>query len=668
MNIKQYLSGAALAMVALGFTACDGKDEPDYKPAVAPTDTERVFFATNTITQNIDKDDNSFILNVYRPESASDNEMTVQLLSSCAEEGVLSTSDYRSIITVPTEVTFAEGMPFAEIKIQYDAAAMVDNHPYPVAIAIDDAHADEYGNASILVNINKELFTEWALFAENPEIGRDGQGEYSFGLLFSSPEAPVQLLYREVPNNTKIKQFQLQWLINNKKPELGFETFMEFYTNDDMKNITVPVQPIYEHPSYGTVYFCDLYTYTGEDEDKGGSYYDAKSGTFTLNLIYFCEAGVFGEGDETLQLNGYVDNNDYTVGLSDNGQIVIEGEDIFILGFNLTKNTTLVGYTIVDGELEEEEVEPIAAAIIKEITAEDNETETQADEEGDEGDEVEYEIATIKKSGNVMLTFPKTSDYTVVAVGFKTNFENKYEAMSTNSLTFHYDTDPLRGFTLEAKDASFTNNFMSELTGEDLEETLKVDVYKSDDKDGLYRIANPFKNSKYAKELKLEINEFGCIDFQVMSNGKVFFPYSNIGLSDSGDKIGLCSTAYYLLAQGVSTKQIPAEFFGTFKDNKLVLNASTYVDEDGLFPNFIIGFNDQLSDYVNLDLNLDMNTKAAASVAPHKSLKGIKKLTPKALRPAVKKVAFPARFKANFKAYKPGTHDIKNVTPTRKRK
>lgn len=665
MNIKQYLSGAALAMVALGFAACDGKDEPVYKPAATPSDSERVFFAKSSATENIDKDDSSFTLNLYRPENGDAPEMTVQLLVSCAEEGVLSTTDYRSIITVPTQVTFAEGMPFAPIEIQYDAAAMVDNHPYPIVITVDDAHADMYGVTTTTINVNKELFTEWAPFAEDPEIGRDGQGVYSFGLFFSDPEDPVQLLYREVPNNTKIKQFQLQWLIDNKKPELGFETFMEFYTDDNMKNITVPVQPIYEHPTYGTVYFCDLYTFTGEDEDAGGSYYNAKTGTFTLNLIYFCEAGVFGDGDETLQMNGYIDTNDYTVGLSDNGQIILDGEDVFILGMNLTKYTTLVAYTIVNGELEEDEVNAIAATITEKITAEDDETATQADDE--EAEEVdELEIETVTTSGNIMLTLPKTDDYTVVAVGFKTNFDKKYEAMSTNTLTFHYDTDPLRGFTLTAKDVAFKNNLMSEFTGEDLDETLKVDVYKSDDVAGLYRIANPFKASKYAEELDLEISDFGCLDFQVLSDGKVYFPYSNIGLIDAGEKMGLCSTAYYFMLEGMTVNQIPATFFGTFKDNKLVMPLSTYEDEEGILPNFIVGYDGELYGYLNLDMTLDLNSKAAASASAKKSTKGINKLTRGALRSGLKSTIIPARFKANAK--ESGVRTAKNAIPTRYRK
>ena len=53
MKIKQYISAAMLALVAAGFTACDGKDEPGYSAATKPADEQRVFFAQSSLSLSL---------------------------------------------------------------------------------------------------------------------------------------------------------------------------------------------------------------------------------------------------------------------------------------------------------------------------------------------------------------------------------------------------------------------------------------------------------------------------------------------------------------------------------------------------------------------------------------------------------------------------------------
>lgn len=179
MKINQYISAAMLALVAAGFTACDGKDEPGYSAATKPAEEQRVFFTSSSMTENIDPESNSFDIMLYRPQDENAPELTVQLLASCVEDGVLGT-----IIKVPAQATFAAGSPNAPISIVYDAAGMKGNHPYPVSITVDEANADVYGIRTITVNLNRSEYTDWAPFGYDEALGRTEPNLYFHQVLY----------------------------------------------------------------------------------------------------------------------------------------------------------------------------------------------------------------------------------------------------------------------------------------------------------------------------------------------------------------------------------------------------------------------------------------------------------------------------------------------------
>lgn len=579
-----------LTLVAAGFTACDGKDEPGYSAATRPAEEQRVFFTASSMTENIDPESDSFDVMLYRPQDENAPELTVQLLASCVEEGVLGT-----IIKVPAYATFAAGSPNAPISIVYDAAGMKGNHPYPVSITVDEANADEYGIRTITVNLNRSEYTDWAPFGYDEALGRTGTGTYTFTQFYSGSDN-VMVLERHVPDDPNDIEFQFQWLIDNDQPELGYETFMTAYTKDGGKTVRVPEQKFADHPSYGDVLVADTYTYTGSASYNGLSFFDGMTGQFTLNLVYYCSAGVFANGDEFLNLIGYMDTNEYSVALSDVGQVKIDGKDYAVINFNMTEAVAYVDYTVVEGALDEE----AAAAVAEKMQ--------------DPAQEL-YKIEKLEKSGNVTFNFSKPGDFTVVAVAYKVGNDGVAEAKSSASLSFAYDTfNPYAGWVKVTDDAVYVDNFIAGIYGApdfaNYEEI--VEINKSEEFEGLYRIVNPF--AEFA-QYGLSVADFGSLEFDLSDPDHVYFPASECGLLEGNDPIEIMSFAYYSILNGEEIENIPARYWATFKDNKLSFPA-VGAERDA---NFLMAIGEDIY-YCDADFTLEFDASAPAA-KPAKSVK-----------------------------------------------
>ncbi|MDE6017851.1 MAG: hypothetical protein K2G85_03440 [Muribaculaceae bacterium] len=591
MKLNKYISFGAVALIAItGFSSCDSKNDPAYIPAGPVNDNQRVFFAKNAYTQIVTEEETSFDFLVYRPDLniLDDNgnattempSQTVSIASFCAESGVLG-----GLINLPSEVTFEVGSPFAVLKVTYDSSQMQPNHIYPIVLTIDPEYGNEYALTQTTLNINKEDYTEWAPFIVGEETKeRNGTGYYNFAQIFGKIEDPVQVIYRYVPTNPDDIQFEFQWLLDSENPDLGWETFMTAYTEDGGKIVHVEPQVFLTDPDFGEIYVSDTYTYTGNDKYKGLTKFNPVTGLFTLNLYYFNEEYQFGLGDEFLQLNGYADTNEYSLSVSSQGQIEIEGKDYAIVSFDFSKDITYVDYTVVEGELNEDAVN----AVIEKIS---------------DPEQTEYSISTLEKSQNVSFTFPSSGEYTVVAVGYNVGNDGKAEAKCTASTSFSFTTfDPFAGWTTVTKDGVFTDYLISYLYEEDEPIELTVQVDKSDEFEGLYRISNPY--AVFADQIPLA--KFGCIQFEMIDEDHVNFPLSDTGIIINGSNIQIMSLANYYMMSGYEASEIPAPYWGTFKDNKITLNAINEEDD----TSFLLLLGTKIYDF-DYDFALDLGQSSA---------------------------------------------------------
>lgn len=618
MKIKHYISAVMLTLVAAGFTACDGKDEPGYNGATKPAEEQRIFFTSSSMTENIDPDASSFDILLYRPQDENAPELTVQLQSFCPEEGILGT-----VIKVPQTATFAAGSPNATISVEYDAAGMAGNHPYPVSITVDEANADVYGIRTITVNVNRSAYTDWAPFGLDDSLGRTGLGSYTFTQYYSGTEDPVLVLERHVPDDPNDMEFQFQWLIDNDNPDLGYATFMTAYTKDGGKTIRVPEQKFADNANYGDVLVADTYTYTGSASYNGLSFFDSVTGQFTLNLYYYCSAGGFGNGDEFLNLVGYMDTNDYSISLSNKGQIELGG-DYLVVGYSATSHVDFSAYTIVkslmkevDGEkvLDEDAYAEVVNGIAAQVLDPDNASTT-------------YDINSVEgTSKNITVSFSSPGDYTMVAVAFHTDNAGVTEAKSDTYLDFYFDTfNPWDGWTTVTEDAVYTDNIVATMFGASnfANYQATVTVQKSDDYEGLYRIVNPFADfAQYG----LDVADFGSIEFDASDPDHVYFPLSDTGILDGGDAMSLMSISYYFMLNGTAASELPEIYWGTYKDNKVTLPAFNGAASNS---NFVAMFGNDGPYLCDADFTLEFSASAAKPGKIAKSLKNAisRNLTP----------------------------------------
>lgn len=630
MKIKHYISVAMLALVGAAFTGCDGKEDPTYDPAATPADAQRVFFAKPSMSQIVTEDATSFNVPVYRPENASTGELTVEL----------TTTDNAGIFTVPATVTFAAGSNSAQIPVHYDAHAMTPNKVYPVVIAVDEANADEYGIAEITVNINFEQMTEWALFGYDPEQGRNGYGVWTLGSPFSGFFMNMRVFERHIPTNPKQVQYAVQLNIpgnlegtieesdidtsNTDFNSDEWVTAISMSSNDGGKTINIPVQQCVFN---STVVFGEASVLYPSSFPNNQSYFDEVSGTFFLNLMYADDEGAWNPAINPIALYGYADTNVYTLNVTNSGQVNIAEKDYQIIGITFSETIDYVDYTVVKGELTEEEVAAVA-------------------EKMQDPEQTEYEISTVEEVGNVSLSFPSSDTYTLVAVGYHTNNKGEDEAKATASVTFDYETfNPYFGWT-PIKEVAYTDNLIASLFDGLPSATYNVEVAASDEYEGLYRITNPYANYPYLSAIGATVADFGCIEIEAGHPDMVYFPLSDAGINIQGMDITMCSYSYYLLANGTPAAEIPAALWGKLTGSTVSLAP---LGGDETFNWIIFGNGSPMTS--DVAFSIDLNGEAIAPAAKPAKVSALGKMAAKAF--GVKNTpVFPARYTAKFQSVK----------------
>ena len=635
MNLNKYISFGTVALISVaGLSSCDSKNDPAYIPAGSVNDSQRVFFLKNADTQVVTAEETSFNVYVYRPDlnildesgntTAEMPAQTVTINSSCSESGVLG-----NLITVPSEITFEAGSPNAAITVSYDPSKMEGNHFYPVVLTVAPEYANEYSITQMTLNVNKEEYTDLAPFIVGDATeARNGEGSYTFSLYYSGTEDPVRVLSRSVPTNADDIQFQFQWLIDNEDPSKGWDTFMTASTKDGGKVVTVEQQHFADNANYGAVYVEDTYSYSGNANYKGLTNFDPETGLFTLNLIYYVDAGSFGNGNEFLQLRGYKDTNVYELTVKPQGQMEVGGKDFEMVNFSFTEAVSYVDYTVVSGELEEEEVNAVI--------------EKMADPE-----QSEYTISTIEKSQNVALTFPSSGEYTVVAVGYNVAVDGTIEAKCSAYASFSFETfNPYANWTEMTSGALYVDNLIPTLVGGQLPpDNLTVRVDKSDEYKGLYRITNPYADSEYVAMIGAGLESFGSIEFGMLSDGRIYFPKSGTGILDGTDEVTIASYSYFEMANGTDPAEIPDNYFATISEDGTNITMSATGANP---PSFVIWYGEDGPYLCDMDFYLDLSGKSPAgkpALKTGKVEKGLLQMK-RAARMQVKKHVFPAFYKA----------------------
>lgn len=600
MKLFRYISAAFVAAIAaVAFTACDSKNEPDYEPSGPTASGQRVFFSSPTVTLNVADDVNSAVVKVYRPQDDAASALTVQILST----------DRSGLFQVPASVEFVPGQIAADIVITFVNSALVPNQNYMVELAVNEANANQYAIASTTAVICHSVWTDWAPFGYDEALGRDGRGYYVYSLLFNEPEtvSPVLVMSRFNPLDPNQMQFEARVPVDPDDESKGWEAFLTFSSADGGKTLSVPSQESMEGPD-GMIYVEDMFSYTGSPAYKGLSTFDPVAGLFKFNVVYYDELGVWNYGNELLQLNGYTDTNVYTLEVSDRGALKIDGKDYQVINFAFNENVSFVNYTVVAGRIDDAQVAEVAAAL-------------------SDPDDSTYEYQTVQKSGNVSLTFARSGEFTVVAVGFSRKADGSVEPKATSSAAFTFETfDPDLGWETVTTDGSMTEDLINALFDAGLPATTTaVRVDRSTEFEGLYRINSPYAAYAYLDALAEAgiglSDDFAAIIINASDVDRIYVEPSFTGLTYGSSPIWIESTAALYLAHDI----VPAaEYFGTRTAGGFEFKAlgMASADDDS---SFLVSLNGTDFGYVaDMSLELDMSSAASASVtsasAPLKSL------------------------------------------------
>lgn len=293
MKFKKYFSATLIGLVAL--TACDGKENSTYEPADPTAAGQRVYFAKNSESFEVQDGSASVTVDIYRSESEIATAQTVEL----------ETTDPSGLFTVPATVTIPAGEVSAPVEITYNCEALVKGETYVIDIAVSEVNANQYAISSMKLSITRSNWTEWEEYPSQYQVA--GLGAYQFNYYYQGVDDYVMLLSRSNADNPMLVQYRLQWIDETEDGEEVWVTFLSFYSNDGGETLIVPEQEFAEDPDYGMVYVSSLALYPGGESIATPSTFDKETGLITLNVIYYDAEGPWGYGDEYFQLYGYED-------------------------------------------------------------------------------------------------------------------------------------------------------------------------------------------------------------------------------------------------------------------------------------------------------------------------------------------------------------------------
>ncbi len=330
MKLNKYLLG--LAVVAMGgLTACNTDVEGEFYPY----STDYAQFDAASTSVKVDKDTDHATIPVSMTRSNTSEALTVNFTTAASHEGIFSN-------TANGTVTFAPGQGTATFEV--NANNLVNEVPYkyvltlagdPVGVLslVQGGDTIDYKPGqcvSTVVEVTRDgYWTPWAAF------NSEGTGSffYTSGIFddLSGEDPGLPFTVSQSQNNPDLYKLRIEhWAFNQTMildydKKSGHVTCPQTFTGGT-------------HPEYGNIYVADAATYSimNDEEPKEGDYgtFDEETGTITLPLYYFVDAGYFGVYEEYFLLDGFV-RTDYSMELTYEGYLTDKDGNVYAQG-NLT--------------------------------------------------------------------------------------------------------------------------------------------------------------------------------------------------------------------------------------------------------------------------------------------------------------------------------------------
>lgn len=565
MKLNKILSAfAAGVLVASSLASCT--DEVKYDPSPV-YDGDEVYFSAQAPSQvSIPQSATEVSVTLYRTNG--DKAITVGLEGSVTNA---AGEELPNIFSVPTEVTFDQGVTEVPVQIGVDFTQVVPETPYTLHLKVRGEDQTPYGTTELQCTlINATLWTDWeeVLEGDYAEVGWDTPW-YADGVL----EYGVEIYTRHSQTGRERTQFRFEQPFS----DLDFDFVLTAYHD-------LPVT-INEKECFFT-YMDDIYLpdipWNGEDgaiiQDLlswyvGGNKnpanidrivslfneqgwvvcnYCPELGTLHIPTAYM-NASMMAEGRANVygtievQLPGFLT---YGVLVSDGGVIVdATGVEQKIINVVKTADTPAFKAQLYKGKLTKAEAEVKGA-------------EMAADE-----DVPTYTEASVNLSFEL-----ENGDYTVVAVALDADGAVKY----THSYAFTYEsTIPDSGYRTIGM-APYSEGLMPAIMNVQ-SSVINVEVQQNQDNPNLYRLKNVYRAWAEANDMAdmaLPGNYYITID--VTDPTFVLIDQCNLGLRPSitGGDIYMWTLAGQQLSEGMTKGKIKMlRNNGTFK-NGIILFAA----------------------------------------------------------------------------------------------
>lgn len=185
MKLYKFMLGVG-GLMALTLTSCH--DDPEYTPASGVATPPAYFNLSDETAIDLEDTSSDFVVHIYRADAKG--ELTVPLATTVTAED----NNPTNIFTIPTSVTFADGVTMADIKIGFELADIVPMKSYYFNFKVD-GETTPYFSTDVNYDVS---YVPWETVT-NTETGETMSTLIQNGVSASGQDWEMQVLVQEHP-------------------------------------------------------------------------------------------------------------------------------------------------------------------------------------------------------------------------------------------------------------------------------------------------------------------------------------------------------------------------------------------------------------------------------------------------------------------------------------
>lgn len=433
------------------------------------------------------------------------------------------------------------------------------------------------------INLFQEPWSNWQ---------EAGTASYTYSIYWNGTLGGANVNYREYLLNNNEAQFQLSGMAG------GYDLTIEY--DKETGNCRVLEQQVADNSNYGPVFVSDCPHYPGQPGLSYDDYpctYNAETGTFTLNLVYFVDPNngsnytqiaMFGNGVETIQMDGFY-APDYSLTMEYAGKHTNENYEECAM-INVTMGTDLTSCALAVVAADEDTDATVAGMLDGSI-----------------------DCLTLTESTSVTIPLAKSGTYNAVAITYD-DYDNM---LDVHTMEFEFTVGNGDDNWISLGMATYTEDCVTTFFNVE-NVSYQVEVRENTNQPGLYRIINPYGAAyPYNAEGDYDTSKEYFIEIDATDPEGVYIPgIYGTGMNWGYGEFSITSMAYYYMAaQGATFEEVKdGGYCGILADNVITFPAKSLLISLSEYNggNFYTSNN-------NGAFRLDMNDMTPAGAAPAKA-------------------------------------------------